>query len=196
MKVTNACLVRKQTSALEANFENLSVVAHEPSGFRIRKSDRPVTADLRQFEPGLSFIRSPSGCARFEVRLSLAVTTTVRSYSWPNSSLIAPIIVVFQAAHIGEAEDRSRNRRLGGKRPCLAAIIRGGGLGIAVARQVAATHNAMPGIAKRYREAARVSIAPSGVSYAFHVSPPSRVARIRAMLEPPVAIQAFCHPSS
>src|ERR1700733_3495381 len=35
----------------------------------------------------------------------------------------------------------------------------------------------------------------SGVSYASHVSPPSRVARIRAMLEPPVAIHAFCHPS-
>src|SRR6201986_2916630 len=35
----------------------------------------------------------------------------------------------------------------------------------------------------------------SGVSYASHVSPPSRVARIRATLEPPVAIQAFCHPS-
>src|ERR1700760_332793 len=35
----------------------------------------------------------------------------------------------------------------------------------------------------------------SGVSYAFHVSPPSRVARIRATLEPPVVIQASCHPS-
>src|SRR2546425_11799718 len=29
----------------------------------------------------------------------------------------------------------------------------------------------------------------SGVSYAFHVSPPSLVAKILAMLEPPVAIQ-------
>src|SRR5277367_6503987 len=35
----------------------------------------------------------------------------------------------------------------------------------------------------------------SGVSYACQVSPPSRVARIRAMLEPPVVIQAFWNPS-
>src|SRR3984885_3151168 len=34
-----------------------------------------------------------------------------------------------------------------------------------------------------------------GVSEASQLSPPSRVARIRATLEPPVAIQAFCHPS-
>src|SRR5438093_11098182 len=34
----------------------------------------------------------------------------------------------------------------------------------------------------------------SGVSYAFHVSPPSLVARILAVVEPPVAIQAFLPP--
>src|SRR5579863_668899 len=34
----------------------------------------------------------------------------------------------------------------------------------------------------------------SGVSYAFQVSPPSLVARILAMVEPPVAIQAFLPP--
>ena len=34
----------------------------------------------------------------------------------------------------------------------------------------------------------------SGVSYAFHVSPPSLVARILATVEPPVAIQAFLPP--
>ena len=34
----------------------------------------------------------------------------------------------------------------------------------------------------------------SGVSYAFQVSPPSRVARIRAVSAPPVAIQAFLLP--
>ena len=160
MKVTNACLVGNRLSALEANFENLSVVAHEPSGFRIRKSDRPVTADLRQFEPGLSFIGSPSGRAGFEVRLSLGSNHHGSVVFMAEFVLIAPIIVVFKAAHIGEAEDRSRNRRLGGKRPCLAAIIRGRGLGIAVARQVATTHNAMPGIAKRHREPARVGVAP------------------------------------
>src|SRR5512134_3226276 len=34
----------------------------------------------------------------------------------------------------------------------------------------------------------------SGVSYASQVSPPSRVARILAVVEAPVAIQAFCPP--
>ena|SRR5438876_6162524 len=34
----------------------------------------------------------------------------------------------------------------------------------------------------------------SGVSYAFQVPPPSLVAKILAMLEPPVAIQAFLPP--
>src|SRR6266581_1844816 len=33
-----------------------------------------------------------------------------------------------------------------------------------------------------------------GVSYAFQVSPPSRVARMRATDAPPVAIQAFLSP--
>src|SRR5579863_8130979 len=34
----------------------------------------------------------------------------------------------------------------------------------------------------------------SGVSYAFQVSPPSRVASILAIFEPPVAIHAFLRP--
>src|SRR5205807_10330474 len=34
----------------------------------------------------------------------------------------------------------------------------------------------------------------SGVSYAFQVSPPSLVAKVLAMVEPPVAIQAFLPP--
>lgn len=34
----------------------------------------------------------------------------------------------------------------------------------------------------------------SGVSYAFQVSPPSLVAKILAVVEPPVAVQAFLFP--
>src|SRR5207247_9618871 len=34
----------------------------------------------------------------------------------------------------------------------------------------------------------------SGVSYTFQVSPPSLVAKVLAMVEPPVAIQAFLPP--
>jgi len=55
---------------LEADLQNRADVADEPCGFRIRKGDRPVTAHLRQFEPGLYFIGSPGCCAGGEVRLS------------------------------------------------------------------------------------------------------------------------------
>src|SRR5580698_1985335 len=124
---------------LEADLQNLAVVADEPSGFRIRKSDRPVTAHLRQFKPGSSFIGSPGGCAGVEVRLSLGRDHDGPVVFMAEVVLISPIIVVLKATHIGETEDRSWNGRLVGKRPCLAAIIRGCGLGGAVRSQVAAT---------------------------------------------------------
>ena len=78
---------------LEADLQNLAIVADEPSGFRIRKSHCPITAHLRQREPGLSFIGTPSGCAGVEVRLSLG-----RDYDGPvlimaGVVLIAPIIL-------------------------------------------------------------------------------------------------------
>jgi len=56
---------------LEADLQDLAVVADEPSCFWIRKGDRPIAAHLRQLEPGLSFIGSPGGCAGSEVWLSL-----------------------------------------------------------------------------------------------------------------------------
>ena len=68
----------KRLRTLEGDLQNLAIVADEPSGFRISKSDRPITAHLWQFEPGLSFIGSPSGCAGGEVRLSF-----VRDYDGP-----------------------------------------------------------------------------------------------------------------
>ena len=86
-------LPERRLRTLEADLQNLAVVADEPSGFRIRKSDRPITAHLREFEPGLSFIGTPSGCAGVEVRLSLG-----RDYDGPvlvmgGVFLIAPIIL-------------------------------------------------------------------------------------------------------
>jgi len=55
----------------EADLEDLTVVAYEPPGVWIRKSDRPVAAHVGQFEPGTSFIGSPCCLSRVEVRLRL-----------------------------------------------------------------------------------------------------------------------------
>jgi hypothetical protein len=144
---------------LEANLQNLAVVADEPSGCGIRKSDRPITAHLRQFDPGLPFIRTPGGSAGGEVRLSLCRDHNTAVVFMAEVVSMPPIIAVFSAAHIRQTEDRSWNRRLGRKLPALPAIIRGGHLGSAVVGQVAAAHDPMPGIAKRYRESTRIRVA-------------------------------------
>src|SRR6478672_9705882 len=108
---------------LEADLQDLAVVADEPSRFRIRKSDRPVAAHLRQIEPGLSFIGSPGGCAGSEVWLSLGRDHDGPLVLMAEAVPVIPIIAVFAATHIGETEDRSWNGRLLGERPGLAAIV-------------------------------------------------------------------------
>src|SRR5271170_3247983 len=140
----------KRLKTLEADLQNLSIVADEPSSFRIRKSDCPITAYLWQFEPGLSFIGAPRGRAGAKVRLSLRRDHHTPVVFMAEVVSMAPIIAVFHATHIGKTEDRSRNRRLRRKRPSLAAVIRGCGLRSAVRGQVAATHNAVPRIAESH----------------------------------------------
>src|SRR6202030_2493467 len=44
---------------LEADLQDLTSIAHEPSSFWCRKSDRPVAAHSGKSKPGLSFIGSP-----------------------------------------------------------------------------------------------------------------------------------------
>src|ERR1700744_2626607 len=107
----------------------------------------------------MSLIGSPSGCAGGEVGLSFGGDHDGPIVFMAETVSAAPRIVVFEPARIGETEDRSRSGRLVGKRSCLAAVIRGCGLGRAVRGQVAATHDAMPGIAERHRGAAGVGVA-------------------------------------
>src|SRR5271156_2691701 len=102
LAATHNCLAGMRLVTLEADLQNLAVVADEPSGFRIRKSDRPVTAHLWQFEPGLSFVGSPSGRAGVEVRLGLGRDHNGPVVSVAEVVLMVPIIVVFKATHIGE----------------------------------------------------------------------------------------------
>src|SRR4051794_18610445 len=111
-QVSYACLscAKRDFRTLEADLQDLAIVADEPSGFRICKRDRPVTTRLRQFEPGLSFIGSPSGCAGGEVRLSfgrdhdgptvfMAEAVVIAPIIMAEAVVIAPIIVVFAATH-------------------------------------------------------------------------------------------------
>jgi hypothetical protein len=44
---------------LEADLQNLTSVAHEPSSLWIRKSDGPEAAHAKQVEPSAAFIWSP-----------------------------------------------------------------------------------------------------------------------------------------
>ena len=149
----------KEIRALEANLQNLAVVADEPSGFRVRKTDRPITAHVRQCEPGLSFVWTPCGCAGAEVRQSFSGDHHTAVMFVGEVVSMAPIILVFRATRIGETEDRSCNGRFGGEGPTLTAIMRGCRLGSTVRGQVATTDNAMPGIAESHREATRTGVA-------------------------------------
>jgi len=46
-------------AVLEADLQDLTAIAHEPSSFRCRKSDCPVASHSWQSGPGASFIGSP-----------------------------------------------------------------------------------------------------------------------------------------
>src|SRR5437899_8175390 len=46
-------------TALEADLQDLTSIAHEPSSFRSRKSHRPEAAHSGQREPSVSLIGSP-----------------------------------------------------------------------------------------------------------------------------------------
>src|ERR1700722_12752947 len=87
-------------NVLEADLQNLPVVADEPSGFRTRKSDSPVTAHLRQFEPGVSFIGSPGGRAGGEVRRSFRRDHNGPIVFMAEAVSFAPGIVVLESARI------------------------------------------------------------------------------------------------
>jgi hypothetical protein len=57
---------------LEADFQDLAVIAHEPPVMRIRKSDGPEAAHFRQHDPSLAFI---AAFAMARMRKSAAKTT-------------------------------------------------------------------------------------------------------------------------
>jgi hypothetical protein len=69
---------------------------------------------LRQFEPGLSFIGSPSGRAGAEVRLSFGSNHDGPVVFMTEVALMAPIVVALESTSIGETEDRSWNGGLPG----------------------------------------------------------------------------------
>src|SRR6266568_1543629 len=99
MRLTRMCLL------IEADLQNLAVIADEPSGFRICKSDCPVTAHLRQLEPRLPFIGRPRRRAGTKIRLSLGrdhdgLVVVMVEMIFPIP--IVPIVVLVMPARISE----------------------------------------------------------------------------------------------
>src|ERR1700685_293510 len=159
-------------SMSEANVQNLPSIAHEPASFRVGKSDGPVAADFRQSEPGGAFVGSPGRGSGGEIRLGLGgnddgmvvlvvviVAARTAAVGGQHGAIVVlaagfSVTVAASAADVGEAENGSLHRRLVGKSPGLAGNGRGCHASGVVGSQVAATQNAMPGIAEGHRDAA------------------------------------------
>src|SRR5580698_6404414 len=134
---------RNSGQSLETNFQDLAVVADEPSRVRIGKTHRPVSAGVGQPVPGLAFIGSPSGRSGVEVR---------GGFSGDDDSLgvrrILPsggitVTAKRHAIHIGEAEDRSTHWRFLRKSPGFAAVARSRRRSGSIDRQISAAKNAV-----------------------------------------------------
>src|SRR5438552_17529526 len=110
---------RYRQTALEADLQNLTSIAHEPSSFRSRKSDSPKAAHSGQCEPSVPFIRGPGCCSCVEVW---------RRLGGDNNGMVVVVVCFFKivmadAVHEAQAENGSRHRRLVGKSPGAAAVI-------------------------------------------------------------------------
>ena len=57
----------KAVAGLEADFEDLAVVADEPAGVGVGEGDGPVAADTGELVPGVALVGAPRGGAGGEV---------------------------------------------------------------------------------------------------------------------------------
>src|SRR5580700_8718626 len=131
---------------VETNLQDLAVIAHEPSRFRIRKTHRPEPAHSGQFEPGASLIGSPGRRSGAEIRLGLR-----GNYNGMVVFLVSLVVLVAYlviATDVRQAENCSLHRRLVRKSPSLPAVIRRRRFSRGVRRQIAATQNSVLGVAK------------------------------------------------
>ena len=93
---------------LEADLQDLASIAYEPSGLRIRKSDRPIAAYLGQAKPRASFIGSPGGRSGIEFGGRLG-----GDYNGLLMSLLTFFVILIamtNAASVGKAENGSPAR--------------------------------------------------------------------------------------
>src|SRR4051794_11077503 len=108
----------------EADLQDLTSIAHEPSSLGIRKSDSPVAAHFGQLEPSATFVGSPGRSSGGEVRPRLGSNHngTVVGMGVFLVGFFILMVVMAIAADIGETENGSINGRLFRKSPRLAAI--------------------------------------------------------------------------
>src|SRR6266481_3012495 len=135
---------------LKANLQNGTSRAHQPSGFWTRKSDRPIAGHTGQCKPGVSLIGSPGRTSRIgRDHHSCAGVVSFLSLSFL-------IVTVADRPHVTQAENRTGHRRCVRKLPGLTTIVRRGRSSVIRVAwiQIAAAHDAMPGVAKVHREGA------------------------------------------
>src|ERR1700693_3651104 len=112
------------TVVVETNLQDLAVIAHEPSRFRIRKTHRPEPAHSGQFVPRASLIGSPGRRSGAEIRLRLRGNDNGMVVFLV--SLVVKFLVAFLAiaTDVRQAENCSLHRRLVRKGASFAAVIR------------------------------------------------------------------------
>src|SRR5438552_17323894 len=106
-------------TALEADLQDLTSIAHEPSSFRSCESHRPEAAHVGQCEPSVSLIGSPGRCSCIEVRRRMGGDH--------NGMVVIAVsffkIVMANAMHEAQAENGSWHGRLVRKSPSSSAVV-------------------------------------------------------------------------
>ena len=115
-----------KSELLEANLQNGTSRAHQPSSFWTRKGYRPVSGHTGQREPGVSLIRSPGRSSRIGRNHHSAAAVVSFLSSSLSLSLSFLIAAVADRPHITQAENRSGYWRMIGELPGLAAVVGGG----------------------------------------------------------------------
>src|SRR6266446_4510028 len=141
-----------KSELLKTDLKNGTSRAHQPSSFGTRKSDRPVSGHTGQREPCVSLIGSPCRSSRIGRDHHCGAVVV----SFLSLSLSFSIAAVADRPHVTQSKNRTGNRRRVRKLPRLAAIVRRGGSSVIRVAwiQIAAAHDAMPGVTEIHREGA------------------------------------------
>jgi len=147
---------------LEADFQDLAVIAYEPAGFRTCERDGPIAASSWNLEPGAAFVGSPGCGSGTEIRLGFGgdhdgvVEVVIKPFVLiaAIATIMAMPIAELIAADVSEAKNRSLHGRLVRKSPGFAAILRRCCRSGSVRGQITAAENAVPRVAEGHGNSA------------------------------------------